>query len=295
METRFAFRFVSALAMCAMFARELPAQPARILLIHGRGQKDRSTEELQREWFEAFSVGQAQLTGIRPDTTAVRFVSYQDLFRPDAGPKLCAQGEYGTSGIGEGLRIALRKLADAFARIEGVSTAVADAFLEDTRAYLREGAVRCAVNRRLLGALAEGGVARNTVIVAHSMGGLVTLNSLDAPAGSEPAFRAGAVITIGSQLRVPELVEHLTSKLGRPFSAPIGFGRWIDIRGNQDAVSPGSPSGVWTVPYPERTFVEINTASAPTHAARMYLAHIDVARRIRDEWCRLGGTSGKGC
>jgi hypothetical protein len=295
MERFFAVRFVSALSMCLVFACSLAAQPANILLIHGRGQRDRSTADLQREWFVAFTAGQSRLMGVKPDTSAIRFVSYQDLFRPDAGPRLCAQGEYGTSAIGEPLRIALRRLADAFSNIEGASTAVAEAFLEDTRDYLRVGAVRCAVNRRLLDALENGGDAARTLVIAHSMGGLVTLNALDAPAGAEPAFRVGSVITIGSQLRVPEIVEHLTSKYGRPYSAPIGFRRWIDIRGNQDAVSPGSPTGVWTVPYPERTFIEIKTEGPATHAARTYLENIEVAKRIRDEWCRLGGPSGKGC
>lgn len=274
-------------------SRVIEGQPATIFLLHGRGQAGKDVAQLEASWRAALHQGMrdASLTPIAD--AQIKFVVYKDIFEPGGEQYYCPEGAYAAGGLTEALRRGIRILADGLARIEGVATAVALERLKDTREFLTQGRVRCAVNGRLVTALESSNGGR--VLVAHSMGGLISLNVLSGIPGVPGTPRVDALITIGSQLRIQEMVAHLSAFGFAPYRVPAGFGRWTDFSGVNDYVSPGNHVGVWRVTSDSRIFRSINTGTSEAHAATSYLANPDVARALHAEWCAASGTKEAGC
>ena len=141
----------------------LEGQHATVILLHGRGQAGKDLAQLEASWRDALARG-LQASGLEPiPTSRVRFVAYKDIFEPGGEKFHCPEGAFVAGGLTEALRRGLRRLADGLATLEGLATAVAMERLADTRAYLTQGSVRCAVNSRLFQALTDSG---GVVVVA---------------------------------------------------------------------------------------------------------------------------------
>jgi hypothetical protein len=163
-------------------------------------------------------------------------------------------------------------------------------FTEDTHKYLSSGQARCEANARLVEALAKDRVrGRPLIVVAHSMGGIVSFASLKQNAEQlDPAdrLRVLRLVTMGTQVGQELVLKGLYgSFVSKPFPLPRTISEWVNILNAGDKLA-FSTSGAFAATDTARLPKDwqINT-SGDRHAVESYLKDRTVLRAILTPWC----------
>jgi hypothetical protein len=147
--------------------------------------------------------------------------------------------------------------------------------LGQAHAYLKRPAVGAAVDALVRPALATG---EPTVVVAHSLGTVVTFRLLRALAAEGTPATVPLYVTLGS----PLTLEAVQGALGGPFARPPGVARWVNARDPDDFISlnrgllpPRFTGGI-------ENLGDVDNRGEDPHAIPGYLAWPPVARLVGD-------------
>jgi hypothetical protein len=204
--------------------------------------------------------------------------------------------EFQTSQVG---------LGDFWDRLLSVASDVAARFsvgrelflraFPDTKRYLEDRRYRCATDGRLQLALdAARGGGRPVVLVAHSMGSLVSYDLLYGLDRGQPVPRPDnrydvrRLVTLGSQLGIVEIMPFIVGREGFrvPLPVPSSIRSWVNLRAPNDYVAPRGARGKYAAAGAQ-TFGEweVTTISGDPHSIRGYLQNPATARAIAFAWC----------
>jgi hypothetical protein len=276
-----------------------------VLLVHGRGQLDRDSSVVRREWTDGLAAGMRELT-TRPllDTSDVRFVWYADVLDP-LSPEGCAHHEtnprsgrlwYNRPGVQAIWNDARRWLVRKVNSVPKADSVVTYRVMGDVYLFLSDLWKRCGTETRLLNALRRADAEqRPVIIVAHSLGSLVVYSYL---AGRQPGsfrgFDIRRLVTIGSMLSVPEVYRAiLGSMVNPPIPAPAEIKSWVNVRDGLDylAFDLGGIVGGHPGSAPPRDVATRGTGRPWTaHDAAAYLRDAATSRAIAWAWCRAFST-----
>lgn len=257
-----------------------------ILLVHGRGYAGADTAVLRREWQAALDSGAARLAGYTPLRDGdVALVWYAEALDPDS-PARCSSAELARGSAGgpqeqEGIAI-LAGLAGSMLSAFALDAPDTDArelrSLAGDLQFLGDPAKQCAAERQVargLGAAAAQG--RPVVVVAHSLGAIVTWRHLQRAAPGTPVAR---LVTLGSPLG-SAAVRALLLGDDRGIAVPGQVASWVNVVGGDDpfAVPIESPGeGILNVRMPQRP-------SPDSHAIESYLRDPIGAGAVLEAWC----------
>jgi hypothetical protein len=283
-----------------------PVSPV-LVLVHGRGQEGRKPSDVRRLFVDAFVAGERTVAGSEIVPAAdIAFVWYADLIDPNAE---APDRTMGCSFAVEQTARSKAALDDWRQRLIGVLAAagmqqpIMQRFMADTYKYLAEPDVRCEVDARLELEIGENGLrGRPLVVVAHSMGGIVTLSSLAENAGViDPADRLRVVrlVTIGTQVGLPLVLEGLFGNLVTPpVPEPITIASWTNFMNEGDKLAfptTGSFKASDAARLPRDVRIDV---PGDRHAATSYLSDPRVMRSALWAWCRAypaGSQKPAGC
>lgn len=183
---------------------------------------------------------------------------------------------------------ALSRILHAMRNAAGnvLGAGAATMFLEDTKLYLRKGPHHCETNVRLQVALDQAASQnRPVIIVAHSMGAMVTLDQLWRSGGAN--YNIARFVSLGSQLGMPDLLRYLAGAgADRPL-LPRTINDWVNIKGENDllgyTVAPGTVSFVRG--GPASNVIRHTGAISSAHGISRYLQLRDTAHAIADAYC----------
>jgi len=277
-----------------------------ILLVHGRGLLDRDTAGTRRLWQQAIESGGRVLTrSPLLEDGDVRLVWYADVLDPtsSAGCELTptdrrpdspdvADLKSFASAVG-GVISLFTNLIDDRSQTVGLRSIVGDlSFIADSRK-------RCAVDARLTSALeAAQREGRPVILVAHSLGSIVTYDALSSATNAPPVER---LVTVGAIVGAPGLRQLL---LGGPgddtLRVPSSVKSWVNIRRPGDPFAAPLSSSI-IASRDGRTVRDILTdAPDPTDAGEAhdvvgYLRDGATARAILSAWCGAFEKAPSGC
>ncbi|MGX1887231.1 hypothetical protein [Streptomyces sp. NPDC055287] len=294
----------------------------QLVLVHGRSQQHKDPAALKAEWLDALAEGMAK-SGLRlpvPEED-VRFPYYGDTLyqmvggaSPQAAAQIVVRGEAGDEAerrflqsVLEEVRLAagitdqqlaaaaehdvidrglltwawVRAMADALDRyVPYASGALLALTTHDVYQYLRNSAIRQEIDEGVSGALTPG---RETVVVGHSLGSVVSYNLLRRE-GHLRGWRVPLFVTLGSPLAVTAIRKSLTGMA--PARCPQCVTRWINAMDSRDLVALRALTPEHFPLDPERPGISNRTAvrnhTANRHGIGGYLDDKDVARSIHD-------------
>lgn len=309
-------------AQQATQAKPAPTRPL-LIMIHGRSQSYQVSDLLRGIWFGALNdglrkVGSADLI---PEADR-RFIYYGDVFehqtrshsacfeigtgmpyeRTGFNPVATPISRYLLSGNRTDLVSAVRRVAS---KIKGSAYFVA-AQLPDVLWYHDDRFAQCEIESRLVSLLDSAKASqREVVIVAHSMGALVTFHTLlRRPAAEWPRIRA--LITIGSPLSSPGMPEWLAeaetiddiwavprhnardSILARWHEGLLhgAIGRWTNVLGKDDQLAFPVKEAPGLAAMADTLYdLTVETQEGDEHSAVAYLKNPWVASAIARQWC----------
>lgn len=279
------------------------ASPARLLLIHGRGQAGRSEAELTRQWMTALGRGAMAAELALPPDPDVTLPFYGD--RMDAlALRAAAPGALGTaadadfeafrvemvtemrtelglavparpSPRGEGLpdpvtREWVQAILRAIERAHpGLSERFLETYIRDVYLYLTAPLVRREIDALVAAPLD----ARPTVVVGHSLGSVIAFAILrDRRAGPDVPL----LMTLGSPLGI----RTISRRLG-PIHFPARAAAWINGFDQRDVIAlrPVDATG-FPVEPPIRNIDDIDNRTAGHHGIDGYLDKPQIAGPI---------------
>lgn len=183
--------------------------------------------------------------------------------------------------VAEGSRTArARAAADWLTRRHGATArGFATAFVREVATYLKrpEGRRRLAAREEVANAIADGRDRERVVVVAHSLGSVVTYEALWA----HPELKVDLFVTLGSPLGMRGVVfERLRPTPEDRGGRPPGVRRWINLSdiGDLVAVPRSGLRGSFDGVDVERTNLEI--APWDFHKVRNYLCCPDVLQHL---------------
>jgi pimeloyl-ACP methyl ester carboxylesterase len=160
----------------------------------------------------------------------------------------------------------------AMDRLPGINSHFIDLVTRDVYVYMQALGVRMAID----GIVRDAIGAEPSVVVAHSLGTVITYNVLQQRAEAPPVAR---LVTLGSPLGIGGLKR----KLDKPLRHPPCVGSWFNAYDRRDVVSlvPLDASNFDIVPAIENKG-DVNNFTDNRHGIEGYLADAVVARRIVD-------------
>lgn len=206
-----------------------------VVLVHGAGQSTQSPEMLTQIWTASLRRGIEKSHG-RYSHSRVLLAYYGDLCGT-AVPLIPATRALGGEAAfrRELHRQVVPRRRSAATRLAALATGlpggrhVLNIFSADAYSYLNSPTLRERVDRRVLASITEAG--RNSVIVAHSLGSIVSVRVL---AAGQLSCRA--LITLGSPLAVPVVQRYLDFN---PWHAFRATDVWINAADHRDWVTGG--------------------------------------------------------
>lgn len=283
-----------------------PAAPVReaprplVLLVHGRGYAGLDTAALRREWQAALNAGARSATGRTTFRDGdVSLVWYADALDPDSDARCSAArlARYrGAAAPDDGLG-ALLEFGGLL--LAGFTDGAADADARDLRAiggelqYFTDAGRRCAAEQRLSRALrAAAEQRRPVVLVAHSMGALVSWSFLEAHADARRLPRIERFVTVGSLVGSATVRELLLGGGARSVGLPRGVASWVNVVEEADPLAlplRGGTAGLADV-------VTRGPAGADPHRIEHYLRDPVTATAVLEGWCgAFAGGRPAGC
>jgi pimeloyl-ACP methyl ester carboxylesterase len=281
--------------MSSAFAtREIATDGKRplVLLVHGRGYLSRDSATFRREALSALRDGAFRATGdsLYADDD-LRIVWYADLMDPRrrGGASGCAaatkkvQADDSPASILQAFAMIASSLLDAAAQ-DNDTTDVRD--LAGDLRFFGDASTRCATETRIGDALARArDEGRPIVLVAHSLGALVTWGHLSHRDASAPGIRR--LVTIGSPVGHADLRELLFGRAS--IALPRGVQSWTN------ALNPDDPFAARLIATDSttgraRTLPGITDVIAPRsskdpHDLRNYLRDSTTAGVVSSAWC----------
>jgi hypothetical protein len=249
--------------------RAMADRQLTMMCVHGLG--DNRDGGWEAEWETALQDCCARAPGL---TIAPRFVTYDDIF--------------------EGVEISLAEATAAAAKLAASAVSsirrrgVAASFPERVRwtagyvvAWVEDEGFRRASRRRMLDAVREH---EPDVILAHSLGSLVTFNAFTHDDAAEPdvasVLKKARYVTIGSQLANRFVIRNLTD--GEIAPPPVGF--WHHLYNEHDDVFTEPIEGLDAARF-RQTATPFDLEGVGDHAAGRYIAH---PAAIAEVWRRIG-------
>jgi pimeloyl-ACP methyl ester carboxylesterase len=323
---------VCAAFVCALFNTLVAQTPTRqkiattrplLIMIHGRSQSYQVSDLLRKTWFGALDDGLRKIASpnVIPEADR-RFIYYGDVFehqtrshsacfdvstgmpyeRTGFNPVASPLARYFLSGDRTDLVSAIRRVAG---KIKGSAYFVA-AQLPDVLSYHDDRFVQCEIESRLVSLLDSAKASqREVVIVAHSMGALVTFHTLlRRPPGEWPRIRA--LITIGSPLASPgmpawladaETIDDIWKVPGKNARDSIlarwhvgmlhnTIGYWTNVLGQDDQLAYPVKKASELATIADTLYdIMVETEEGDEHGVVGYLKNPWVASAIAREWC----------
>ncbi len=126
---------------------------------------------------------------------------------------------------------------------------------------------------------------RPDIILAHSLGSLITYNAFSHPDASRPAvaeaLERACYVTLGSQIGNPFVIRNLTN--GRIEALPVQ--RWYHLYNEEDAVFT-APIKIWGAGNFEQINTLFDISGVADHSAADYLKH---ANTVENVWLPMAG------
>ncbi|WP_428422820.1 hypothetical protein [Methylibium sp.] len=284
----------------------------KLVFVHGRDQQGKVRADLQRVWEEALDVGLANAGLPRPQGMSVAFPYYGDELErlvkalgtplvadvrtrgdnPDTAEadfrgRLLAELAAG-AGISE-LAIAeqlgglpaekgplnwpwVQAILRALDRTP-LGEASIDAFTRDVYVYLTNDVVGRTIDKLVVDAIGD----EPSVVVAHSLGSIVTYRSLR-QLGARANVRR--FITVGSPLGVTAIREHL---LPPALARPEGVSAWFNAFDRRDVVALRPlDRGTWDIDPPIENRSTVDNHTDNRHGISGYLDDPVIARWIAE-------------
>ena len=266
-----------------------PPRPV-ILVVHGRGFLSRDSAAFRREALQALREGSARATGDSLlEDGDVRLVWYADLMdvrRREARTVTSCENGAGSSDDGNPASFFLRSLAQVLSEVvDGSAADSADHDARDIAGDLRfigDRAVRCGAQSRVADALAlartEG---RPVIIVAHSLGALVTWGYLE-HRGTRDMPEIERLVTVGAPIGNDGLRELLMGDTAK-VSLPLGVRSWVNAVNVDDGLAARIVTG--TSPLPGITDITAERNGDSPHDLRGYLRDSSTAKAVVSAWC----------
>jgi hypothetical protein len=269
-----------------------------VVFVHGRGQESSQEASVRQQVLGTFAASQRRIYGreVVP-AESESFVWYADTIDPGRNSAPRAPGcqflenENAVAEFATTLRVELMELASK----AGLDSLGLRVLTEDTHKYLTRVAVRCEADTRLERELVDRALAeRPVVLVAHSMGGIVSFSALQKNAQTvSPRARLKVLhfVTLGTQVGLKPILQGLVGQYATlPVPVPNTVERWTNFRNSGDALA-FPLAGSFTATDPTRTPQEqpINASGATTggqHGIATYLSSDVVVKTIVSEWCR---------
>lgn len=287
---------VAALGATARFAdsaqltRPDPRRPL-IILVHGRGYGGLDTATLRRSWTGALASGAAQVMGRSPIGEGdVSLVWYADALDPLSDAR-CSDTRPGratmTGTIDEPLGAFLGLTSVLLAALTGEAGGEGAREVRNIAADLQlfgDPDRRCAAEEKLAAALASAARQRRPVVlVAHSMGALVSWSHLQGRAADEssPLPRVHRFVTLGSPVGSPDVRELLVGTGARALALPRAVGSWINV---VDAADPFATSLGVSADGLTDVLARQSPADNP-HAIEHYLRDPATVAAVVGGWC----------
>lgn len=148
----------------------------------------------------------------------------EDVIRAEAPPEVIARGPSSWEWVHKGLSI-----IDSY--VPGASGSLIALVTKDVSKYMSVAGVRRRIDRGVTKAFAGCGADDELVVVAHSLGTLVTYNVLREQ-GRQNGWNVALFITLGSPLGVQAIRDSLT-----PITHPKVVGRWFNAFDQRDVVA----------------------------------------------------------
>jgi hypothetical protein len=264
-----------------------------VVFVHGRGQLGRNAREVRTQFVNAFNQAQQTHLGtaIVPDSD-IAFVWYADVIDTSMTPPPMSQS---CSAVSDAESIAMwkdwRSRLIGFAQSLGLETPVLNRFMNDTYTYLSSVKARCEADSRLELELAmQKVIGRPLIVVAHSMGGIVSFASIRQNATVPQAsdrLNVTRFVTLGTQVGVDLILEGLLGSFTKPpVPEPNTILGWRNFLNEGDKLAfVVGPSFQATNPQRRPVDISIN-ATGERHAATTYLSDSRVVRAILWPWCR---------
>lgn len=240
---------------------------ALVVGIHGIAQQHKGPQVLASEWGPPLRDGVA-LAGVALDEQALACAFYGGLFRPPGQVRAVGDPQYRAGDLtgdeGELLLALWREAARAEPRrvvapdaevraatpgsvqvalrallrsrfFTGLAEQALIGDLKQVRRYLRDEEVRAAAR-----AAVDAAVGADTrVLVAHSLGTVVTYEALHQYAGTPRWANVRSLVTLGSPLGIPNLIFDALqpAPVGGRGAWPAGIERWTNISDDGDIVA----------------------------------------------------------
>jgi hypothetical protein len=234
----FAFSLAVALTAAGVTAptRAPSSDPPIVILVHGRGHLDEDSAGLRRAWKRDLDSALSSVGMPRLRDEDVRLAWYADVLDPESETACSVTGTTADDSLDFGViaRGFLGSLTSTLARDEsrGLRGLLGDML------YVLDGSKRCAAERRVGNAI-ESAVSerRPVVVVAYSLGSVVTFGFLNSRAPNAASLSDVRLITLGSPLGVRELRELLLGETGDTLRVPTSVRAWENVYDPYDTFS----------------------------------------------------------
>ncbi len=284
-----------ALAVSATVAGDTQARqhdPRRpvILVVHGRGFLARDSTVVRREALHALREGAARATGDSlledGDLRLVWYADLMDVRHREARSMTSCDNGAGSSDDGNPAGFFLRSLAQVLSElVDGSATDSTDDGARDIAGDLRfigDRTVRCGAQGRVADALARASAeGRPIVIVAHSLGALVTWGYLE-HRDTRDVPEIERLVTVGAPIGNDGLRELLMGDTAK-VSLPRGVRSWVNAVNVDDGLAARITSRDSPLPGITDIVAERNGESA--HDLRGYLRDSSTAKAVVSAWC----------
>lgn len=251
----------------------MPDKKLKVLCVHGLG--DHRASDWNVRWPEAIDA----VFPIQGVSLQYEFLAYDDIFETvdiSFAETAVAAAKLTVSGIGS-----------IFRRHRGVVGDIS----EKTRwtagyvvAWVEDDGFREQSRRRVLAAIRTH---RPDVILAHSLGSLVTYNAFTHPDAKEPQVAAilkrATYVTFGSQINNPFVIRNTTN--GRVQELAVAF--WHHLYNEHDDVFT-APIRNWRAPNFNQTETPFDDEGVGDHAATSYFRHRNTVENV---WRPIGAAA----
>lgn len=280
-----------ATALLAFAVACVDAQPPRplVVLVHGRGHVGDDTASLRRDWKRHLDTALTRAGAIALRDEDVKLAWYADVMDPSAEVS-CTNGttvRRDSLGLETFARDFLGSLASALPSDEaqGARTLLGDML------YALDGSRRCAAEQRVRALLAQAKQQRRSVVVlAYSLGALVTYAALDD--ARSPRDEPLALVTVGSPLGDGD-IRALLGVSPDSIRMPPGVTRWENVY---------DPGDVFASPLADivrgATDVRLSTRAADAieaHQVDRYLRDKATGEALLRALCTVGEFDARAC